>query len=219
MSMGIGDHAVVQLPDFTGKSCDYLWAAVLSIWSGASCSSSTWRNSNLRLPVPSALPQILSNMSFPATDQLRTEHRAMERLLERFEGELRDPQGEGLLALAKTFAETQKHLAGHFAKEEEVFYPALAPSLSATDTMITKLIDDHSNVRETSSAFGVLLNLAPPGSELPVSLRADLSSLGWQLWNFIHHHIEGEEQGLLAFADRSLVAEAQTRLAVQMMGK
>lgn len=68
-------------------------------------------------------------MSFPATDQLRTEHRAMERLLERFEGELRNPQGEGLLALAKTFAEIQKHLAGHFAKEEEVFYPALAPSL------------------------------------------------------------------------------------------
>src|ERR1019366_9286359 len=117
MSMGIGDHAVVQLRDFTGKSCAYLWAAVLSIWSGAGCSSSTWRNSNLRLPVPSALPQILSNMSFPATDQLRTEHRAMERLLERFEGELRDPQGESLLALAKTFAETQKHLAGHFAKE------------------------------------------------------------------------------------------------------
>ncbi len=27
MSMGIGGHAVVQLPDFTGKTCDYLWAA------------------------------------------------------------------------------------------------------------------------------------------------------------------------------------------------
>jgi hypothetical protein len=65
----------------------------------------------------------------------------------------------------------------------------------------------------------VLLNQAPTGSELPVSLRAELSSLGWQLWNLIHHHIEEEEQGLLAFADRSLLADAQTRLAAQMMGK
>jgi hemerythrin-like domain-containing protein len=158
-------------------------------------------------------------MSFPATDLLRAEHRAMERLLERFEGELSDPQGEGLLALAKTFAEIQEHLAGHFAKEEEVFYPALAPALSVSGTMMTKLNDDHSNVRETSSAFGMLLNQAPPGSELPVSLRVELSSLGWQLWNLIHHHIEDEEQGLLVFADRSLPAEAQTRLAAQMRSK
>ena len=77
-------------------------------------------------------------MSFPATDQLRTEHRAMQRLLERFEGELGDPQGEGLLALAKTFAEIQKHLASHFAKEEKIFYPALASMLGATDPEITQ---------------------------------------------------------------------------------
>jgi hemerythrin-like domain-containing protein len=142
----------------------------------------------------------------------------MEGLLERFEGELSNPQGKGLLALAKTFAEIQTHLAGHFAKEEEAFYPALARALAATDTIITKLNDDHSNVREMSSAIGVLLNRAPAGSELPVSLRAELSSLGWQLWNLIHHHIEEEEKGLLAFADRSLAAEAQTRLAAQMIG-
>ena len=156
-------------------------------------------------------------MSFPATDQLRTEHRAMQRLLERFEGELGDPQGEGLLALAETFAEIQKHLASHFAKEEEIFYPALASALGATDAEITKLLDDHTNVRETSSAMEALLKQASPGTDLPVSLRAELSSLGWELWNLIHHHIEEEEQGLLAFADRGLDVEAQTRLAAQMM--
>jgi hemerythrin-like domain-containing protein len=156
-------------------------------------------------------------MSFPATDLLRSEHRTMERLLERFERELGDPQGEGLLELARTFAEIQEHLAGHFAKEEEVFYPALAPALGVTDTTMTRLNDDHADVRETSSAFRMLLEQAPPGSELPVSLRAELSSLGWQLWNLIHHHIDEEEHGLLAFADRSLAAEAQTRLAAQMM--
>lgn len=158
-------------------------------------------------------------MSFPATDQLRTEHRAMEGLLERFEGELSNPQGEGLLALAGTFAEIQKHLASHFTKEEEVFYPALAPALSATDAVITKLNDDHSKVRETSSAFVEVLEQALPGSELPISLRAELSSLGWELWNLIHHHIEEEEQRLLAFADRCLDAEAQARLAAQMTGQ
>ena len=156
-------------------------------------------------------------MSFPATDQLRTEHRAMQRLLERFEGELGDPQGEGLLALAKTFAEIQKHLASHFAKEDGIFYPALASALGATDAEITKLLDDHTDVREASLAMEELLNQVSPGTDLPVSQRAELSSLGWELWNLIHHHIEEEEQGLLAFADRRLDLEAQTRLAAQMM--
>ncbi|MFB3922293.1 MAG: hemerythrin domain-containing protein [Terriglobia bacterium] len=155
-------------------------------------------------------------MSFPATDQLRAEHREMQRLLQRFEGELSNPQGEGLTALAGTFAEIQKHLASHFAKEEEVFYPALAPALEANDLEIAKLNDDHSDVRETSSAFQQLLDQAPAGSDLPVSARAELSSLGWELWNLIHHHIEDEEQGLLAFADRSLDAETQARLAARM---
>ncbi len=133
-------------------------------------------------------------MSFPATDQLRTEHRAMQRLLERFEGELSNPQGEGLLALGATFAEIQKHLARHFAKEEEIFYPALGATLGAGDTDITKLLDDHTNVRETSSAMEGLLSQASPGTDLPVSMRAELSSLGWELWNLIHHHIEEEEE-------------------------
>lgn len=157
-------------------------------------------------------------MSFPATDQLRTEHRAVERLLERFEGELSNPQGEGLVALTGTFAEIQRHLADHFAKEEEVFYPVVAPVLNATDAIIIKLNDDHSKVREISSAFVEVLGQALPGSGLPISLRAELSSLGWELWNLIHHHIE-EEEGLLAFADRSLDVEAQTRLAAKMMGQ
>ena len=140
----------------------------------------------------------------------------MERLLEGFERALGNPQGEGLLALARTFAEIQEHLARHFAKEEEVFYPAVESRLSAGDPMFAKLNDDHSNVRETSTAIQALLDQAPHGSDLPVSRRAELASLGWELWNQIHHHIEEEEQGLLAFADRTLDAAAQTRLAVQM---
>ena len=158
-------------------------------------------------------------MSFPATDLLRTEHRAIERLLEHFEGRLSNPQGEGLVALAKTFAEIQKHLASHFAKEDEVFYPALESTLAPTDESIAKLTDDHSNVRDTTSAFAEVLGQALPGSDRPVSLRAELSSLGWELWNLIHHHIEEEEQGLLAFADRTLDSESQTRLAARMMGQ
>jgi len=141
----------------------------------------------------------------------------MQSLLQRFEGELSNPQGEGLVALAGTFAEIQKHLASHFAKEEEVFYPALATALTATDMEIAKLNDDHSDVRETSSAFRELLARAHSGSELPVSQRAELSSLGWELWNLISHHIEEEEQGLLAFADQTLDPDTQARLAAQML--
>ena len=156
------------------------------------------------------------NRNFPATDRLRSEHRAMEQLLEGFESDLSNPQGEGLLALARTFAEIQRHLATHFIEEEEVFYPALEPELAAADPTFVKLKDDHSNVRETSAAIQAVLDQAPHGSDLPLSRRAELSSLGWELWNQIHHHIEEEEQGLLAFADRTLDGDAQTRLAARM---
>ena len=47
----------------------------------------------------------MTAMGFPVTELLRGEHREMERLLARIERELGDPQGEGLLALARTFAE------------------------------------------------------------------------------------------------------------------
>lgn len=157
-----------------------------------------------------------TNMTTPATDQLRSEHRAMERLLEGLESVLSNPQGEGLLALARTFEEIQKHLATHFAKEEKVFYPALEAELAAADPMFAQLKDDHSNVRDTSSAIQALLDQVPLGSDLPASRRAELASLGWELWNQIHHHINEEEQGLLAFADRTLDAGAQTRLAAEM---
>jgi hemerythrin-like domain-containing protein len=140
----------------------------------------------------------------------------MERVLARFEGELCDPQGEGLLALARTFGEITQRLAAHFRKEEEVFYPALAPLLAATDKEISKLTGDHTDVRETFSAFQDLLDQARATTEPGVSVRADLSTIGWELWNLIHHHIATEERGLLAFADRQLDSTAQARLAAQM---
>jgi hemerythrin-like domain-containing protein len=155
-------------------------------------------------------------MEHPATELLRREHREMELLLQRFEVELGNPQGEGLLALAETFSGIQNHLAKHFRKEEEVFYPALAPELGATGLEITNLNDDHTSVREVSSAFQGLLDRAPPGRELAISARAELSSLGWELWNLIHHHIAEEEDGLLAFADRVLDCSRQSALAEQM---
>jgi hemerythrin-like domain-containing protein len=156
------------------------------------------------------------NMNFPATDRLRSDHRAMERLLEGFESDLSNPHGEGLVALARTFAEIQRHLAAHFIEEEEIFYPALEPKLAAADPMFAKLKDDHTNVRETSAAIQELLDQARHGSDLPLSQSAELASLGWVLWNQIHHHIDEEEKGLLAFADRTLDSNAQTRLAAQM---
>lgn len=151
-----------------------------------------------------------------ATNLLREQHRAIERLLERFEAELRDPQGEGLRALAKTFAEIQDHLAAHFRHEEEVFYPALAPLLSPTDGDIAKLTDDHADVRETSSTLQELLDRARSSTDPAPSLRAELSTTGWTLWNLIHHHIAEEETGLLAFADRRLDAAALQQLAARM---
>ena len=155
-------------------------------------------------------------MEFPATDLLRREHRDLERLLARFEGELSDPQAEGLLRLARTYAEIQGHLAAHFRKEEKVFYPTLAPSAATNDFEIARLIADHTDIRETSSAFQGLLDEAQAVAAPAVSVRADLSSSGWELWNLVHHHIAEEENRLLAFADRQLDSAAQAQLAAQM---
>jgi len=151
-----------------------------------------------------------------STDILRREHHRMERRLERFEGELGNPQGKGLVALARTFAEIQAHLASHVRKEEEVFYPALAPMLTATDMEIGKLLDAHADIRETSAAFQDLLDRAQAAEVPDISVRADLSSIGWELWNLIHHHITEEENGLLAFADRQLDSSTQAQLALRM---
>jgi len=159
---------------------------------------------------------LLPAVESPATDLLRREHREMERLLANFENELRTSQGAGLLPLARTFAEIQEHLAAHFRKEEEVFYPALAPLLAATDLEISKLTGDHSDVRETSAGFRELLDQAGGSNAPAISLRADLTTIGWHLWNLIHHHIATEENGLLAFADRQLSWETQNQLARQM---
>ncbi len=151
-----------------------------------------------------------------ATELLRRDHRAMERLLERWEYSLKAPQGEGLVSLGEIFSEIQQHLAAHFAKEENVFYPALEPLLSTAEAAISKLTDDHTDVRETSAAFQELLSQAQGAAEPSASLRSDLATVGWALWNQIHHHIAVEESGLLAFADRELSAERQATLAHQM---
>ncbi len=151
-----------------------------------------------------------------ATDFLRSEHRAMERLLESFEAELGDPQGQGLRALARTFGEIQERLNAHCRHEEEVFYPALAPLLLPIDNEIAELRDDHTDIRETSSVFLELLERARSAADPAPSLRAELTTTGWTLWNLIHHHIAEEESGLLAFADRKLDPATQDALAARM---
>jgi hemerythrin-like domain-containing protein len=151
-----------------------------------------------------------------ATELLRLEHRAIEAALARFERELGNPQGEGLVALSGTFREIHDRLALHFRQEEDVFYPALAPRLGPTDMTIAKLRNDHADVRETSSYVQDLLDRALGGSPANPSLAAELTSMGWTLWNLIHHHIAEEEKGLLASADRTLDATTQADLAEQM---
>ncbi len=151
-----------------------------------------------------------------ATDLLRRDHREMERLLERWEPSLKSPEGERLAHFSEIFAEVQQHLARHFRREEEIFYPTLRPLLDITDPEISKLTDDHSDVREAAAALRELLDQAQGTTKPAASLRSDLATVGWALWNHIQHHIAVEENGLLAFADRALAPEQQAKLAQQM---
>lgn len=158
-------------------------------------------------------------MEFAATEILRRDHRRMEEILARFERELSDPQGKGLAAVARTLGEIRAKLALHFRREEEVFYPAFQMVAAASGYDTSNLRQEHSDVRGVITALESLLEARPDCGEPAPSVRAEIASVGWELWNHIHHHMAEEENGLLAFADRALDSEAQERLAKQMNEK
>lgn len=140
----------------------------------------------------------------------------MEETLARFERELADPQGKGLEAIARTFAEIRAELEHHFRREEEVFYPAFQTAAAIAGYDTSNLQREHSDVRGVVAAFESLLETRLNSSAPAPSVRAEIASVGWELWNHIHHHMAEEETGLFAFADRVLDSEAQHRLAGEM---
>ncbi len=155
-------------------------------------------------------------MAFSATDILRRDHRRMEEILAHFERELSDPQGSGLDAIARTFGEIRRELARHFRREEEVFYPAFQTAAAASGYDTSNLRQEHSDVRGVIAALESLLEARAGSGEPAPSVRAEIATVGWELWNHVHHHMAEEENGLLAFADRVLDAETQERLARRM---
>ena len=155
-------------------------------------------------------------MENSATELLRRDHRHLEEILSRFERELSDPQGKGLETIANTFDQIRRELALHFRREEEVFYPAFQSAAAASGYDTTKLLKEHADVRGVIEAFESLLKARPTSGAPALSIRAEIASVGWELWNHIHHHMAEEETGLLAFADRVLPSEAQSRLASRM---
>lgn len=158
-------------------------------------------------------------MGNPATELLRRDHRRMEEILSRFERELSNPQGEGLEAIARTFDEIRTELALHFRREEEVFYPAFKAASAASGYDTSSLLQEHSDVQNVIAALESLQEARPISGAPAPSVRAEIASVGWELWNHIHHHMAEEESGLLAFADRVLDSEAQNRLAREMIEK
>ncbi len=156
-------------------------------------------------------------MGLSATDLLRQDHRRMVDILARFEHELSDPQGKGLEVIARTFEEIGGELTLHFRREEEVFYPAFQSAAGASGYDTTKLRQDHSDVQEVIATLESLLKARPASGTPAPSVRAEIASVGWELWNRIHHHIAEEESGMLAFADRVLDSEAQETLARRMV--
>ncbi len=152
-----------------------------------------------------------------STDLLRGDHRRMEEILAQFERELSDPQGAGLDAIAHTLAEIRLELVQHFRREENVFYPAFQTTAAASGYDTSNLRQEHSDVRGVIAALESLLQSRSDCGVPAPSVRAEIASVGWELWNHIHHHMAEEESGLLAFADRVLDAGAQESLARHMM--
>jgi iron-sulfur cluster repair protein YtfE (RIC family) len=143
----------------------------------------------------------------------------MEEVLARFERELSDPQGKGLEAIGRTFDEIRMDLALHFRREEDVFYPAFQSAAAEAGYDTSKLQQEHSDVKGVMAAFESLLATRSASGEPAPSIRAEIVSVGWELWNHVHHHMAEEEIGLLAFADRVLDSDAQDRLAREMIAR
>ena len=140
----------------------------------------------------------------------------MEQILERFEHELANPQEEGLAALSATLAEIRSDLERHFRREEKVFYSALQLQTAKADFDPSGLLSQHTDVQDAVAALESLLEEARRATSSALSLRAEISQVGWQIWNLVHHHMAEEEIGLFSFADEILDDETQERLAKAM---
>jgi hypothetical protein len=142
-----------------------------------------------------------------ACDHLRSDHRRMEKHLDRLLEALLHMSPALVSDVRATMAELQRLEVLHFEKEESLFYPSLRP---AFPDLLAQMDLQHEDIREVEQHVAELLS-NPPG--LP-ELRwlEELRRSGIELHDRIQHHIVDEEDQLLRLADGHLTVEDQQKL-------
>jgi hemerythrin-like domain-containing protein len=149
--------------------------------------------------------------STPASDSLRSEHRAIEAELDRLLDALLHMGQDRLDDIRHSVAAIRSLAVRHFAKEEEVLYPRLR---IAHRDLLARLEEQHEDTREFERHLDeVLASLDTPPGERQL---AELHHFGIEFHDAIQCHIVEEEDHLLCLADEELSFGEQQSLWASM---
>ena len=149
-----------------------------------------------------------------ATEDLRHEHRAVERMLAildrmgtRTLGETDIPALDEVVDFLRVFVD-----ACHHRKEEQLLFPALigAGASMGADKLVTPLLHEHERGRELVVIVGTQLEMARAGK---VAAFGAIAQTLLHYVSLLRAHIAEEEGGAFALADADLSAAVQQSLA------
>ena len=146
-----------------------------------------------------------------ASDLLRADHRKIETHLDRLLHALKHLNAGQVSEIRRSFQGIQQIAQIHFQQEEGIFYPALR---SMAPDLLSKMDQQHEDVRETERCLGDLLAIFPEApSERDL---VELFRLGIEFHDAVQCHIVDEEDHLLKYADSKIPDEQQQLLFAEM---
>lgn len=146
-----------------------------------------------------------------ASELLRSDHRKIEAHLDRLLHALKHLDAGQVSTIRRSFQEIQRIAPVHFQMEEGVFYPALR---SMAPDLLSKMDQQHSDVRETEQCLANLLSSFPESpSERDL---VELFRLGIEFHDAVQCHIVDEEDHLLKYADSKISEDQQQHLFAEM---
>ncbi|MBI1954888.1 MAG: hemerythrin domain-containing protein [Acidobacteria bacterium] len=146
-----------------------------------------------------------------ASDLLRADHRKIEAHLDRLLHALKHLSADQVSDIRRSFQGIQQIAEIHFQQEEGIFYPAMR---SMAPDLLSKMEQQHEDVRETERCLGDLLSTFP---ETPSDRDlVELFRLGIEFHDAVQCHIVDEEDHLLQYADSKIPDEQQQRLFAEM---
>ncbi len=105
------------------------------------------------------------------------------------------------LRQADAFFATQ--FAVHLQEEETTLFPLLEQLKPEGPALVTRLRDEHEEIRQHREEFGDCLRVAGELEDaLPKPVLRDLIAYGWELWEVLDNHAHIETQAVQQCLDR-----------------